>query len=345
MKCETIQYRPSSADLLSHKAFNCSLTAALLLVAWPCLAQEASPAQQPSTQNQTQPPGPTGKPMAVLPAGTKIPLALQRPISTKTARPGDIAYLLTTGPVTVGDKMVLPPETFVQGPIARITIPGIDRDGELHLQSANVIFANGYTVGIPYDFVVPLARQWIAPEPPGPGRVLGLTAAFAAPVAGALIGGFTSQHSPPPLTPPVPGQPLTLPDLGNPAKGAAIGGAIGLAVTIPVTLAILRHQHDFFVEGGLPTEMTLERPLALEEDRIAAALPPLGPLLPPPPRMMRTCYTPGIPGTPDIVIPGTPSIPGTPPMGDMPGTPDIPGTPDTIIPGTPAIPGTAYPCP
>ncbi len=332
-------------QLSIDKLRNCSLAATLLLVAWPCLAQEAAPAQRPSTQNPTQPSGPTGKQMAVLPAGTKLPLALQRPISTETARPGDMAYLLTTSPVTVGDQMVVPPETFVQGQIVKITIPGIDRDGELHLQSANLVFANGYTVAIPYDFVVRLDRRWIVPEPPGPGRMLALGAAVAAPVAGALIGGLTSRHSPPPLTPPVPGQPLTLPDLGNPVKGAAIGGAIGLGVTIPVTFAILRHQHDFFIEGGLPTEMTLERPLALDEDRIAAAVPPLGSLLPPPPPMMRTCYTPGTPGTPDIVIPGTPTIPGTPPVGDMPGTPDIPGTPDTIIPGSPAIPGRAYPCP
>ena len=46
-----------------------------------------------------------------------------------------------------------------------------------------------------------------------------------------------------------------------------------------------------------------------------------------------TCYTPGAPGTPPTVIPGTPSI------GDSPGTPNV------MIAGTPAIPGTPYPCP
>jgi hypothetical protein len=56
--------------------------------------------------------------------------------------------------------------------------------------------------------------------------------------------------------------------------------------------------------------------------------------------MLRThlCYRPEIPGTPDIIIPGTP---GMPPTGDSPGTPP---TPDTVIPGIPDIPATWYPC-
>jgi len=55
--------------------------------------------------------------------------------------------------------------------------------------------------------------------------------------------------------------------------------------------------------------------------------------LPYPPYDRGICYTPGMPGTPPTVIPGTP------PIGDSP------GTPATVIPGTPAIPGTPYPCP
>jgi hypothetical protein len=102
------------------------------------------------------------------------------------------------------------------------------------------------------------------------------------------------------------------------------------------------------VEGGVPTDMILQRPLVLEEDRIAAGVSPPGSLaatLPARPPAPKTCYTPDIPGTAATVIPGMPAIPGTPPVGDRPGTPGIPGTPDTITPGSPAIPGTAYPCP
>lgn len=317
MNCgeRSIQPQPSArVPRVSHNRCCYSLTAtAVLFAGLRCFAQEAPPAPHPATQDPSQQTAPAEKIVVVVPAGTRIPLVLQRPISTKTTRPGDMAYLLTTAPVIAGDKMVIPPETFVQGEIARITIPGIDSDGALQIHSAHMVFANGYTVAIPYDFVVLLPRQWISPEAPGPGKALGLTAALAAPAVGALIGGLTSMHKPPPLTPPVIGQPLTLPDLGNPVKGAAIGASIGFGVTIPVTIALLRHHQDFFVEAGSPTEMILEQPLMLDPDRIAAAIPLPGTVavaFPRRPPALRTCYTPDVPGTPDVVTPGTPTIPG-----------------------------------
>src|SRR5215469_18083 len=152
---------------------------AWLLAVSPGFAQDAA-----SPQNQPQPsqPGPT----PVLPAGTRIPLALQRGMSTRTSRPGDMAYLLTTAPVVVGDRAVVPPNTFVQGTIAELSVPGFERDGMLRLHSVHVVFANGYTVGVPDDVVLPLDRQWIYPEPPSAGKRAGLIAAFAAPAAGAL---------------------------------------------------------------------------------------------------------------------------------------------------------------
>jgi hypothetical protein len=259
-----------ASTLVSTASFRSYLLAAatLLLFALSGVAQDA-PGQPPVLQNQPQ--QPVSGVTITLPAGSRIPLALQRGLSTKNNRPGGMAYLVTTAPVTSGDMVLIPPDTFVQGQIARITIPGVDRDGELQLHAAQIVFANGYAVSIPYDLVVPLDRQWIYPEAPGPGRALGLTAAFAAPAIGALVGGLTSFHSPPPLTPPVIGQPLTLPNLGNPVKGAAIGAGIGFAVTIPVTVALLRHHRDFFVGEGAPTDVILQRPLDFEADRIASA--------------------------------------------------------------------------
>lgn len=269
-----IQFQSSSGiQPIKRKQYK-YLAAALgwLLAVLPGLAQDAAPAP-----NQPQPSQP--QPTLVLPAGTRIPLALQRGMSTRTSRPGDIAYLLTTAPVIVGDRAVIPPDTFVQGTIAELSVPGIERDGMLRIHSVHLVFANGYTVGVPYDVALRLDRQWIYPEPPSAGTRAGLIAAFAAPAAGALIGGLASMHSPPPLTLPAPGQPLTTPNLGNPVKGAAIGFAAGLAVTIPVTVSILRHHKDFFIDGGVPSEMILEAPLSLEADQIAGlpASVPRGP--------------------------------------------------------------------
>jgi hypothetical protein len=286
------------------------VAAALLFLALSGVAQEAAPGQPFVPQNQPQ--QPASGITITLPAGTRIPLALQRGLSTKTNLPGGMAYLVTTAPVTSGDMVLIPPDTFVQGQIARITIPGGDRDGELQLRAAQIVFANGYTVSIPRDLVVPLDRQWIYPEAPGPGRALGMTAALAAPAIGMLVGGLTSFHSPPPLTLPVIGQPLTGPNLGNPVKGIAIGAGIGLAVTIPVTVALLRHHRDFFVEGGAPTDMILERPLDFEADRIATAVHDVqteAANLPTLPMVLRACPASDKVVRPEMLVSGSRVIP------------------------------------
>jgi hypothetical protein len=283
---------------------------ALLFVALGGFAQETTPTEPPAVQNPPQ--QPASGITITLPAGTRIPLALQRGLSTKTSRPGSMAYLVTTAPVTSGDMVLIPPDTFVQGQIARITIPGVDQDGELQLRSAQIVFANGYTVSIPYDLVVPLDRQWIYPEAPGPGRALGVTAAFAAPAIGALVGGLTSFHSPPPLTLPVPGQPLTAPNLGNPVKSAAIGAGIGFAVTIPVVVALVRHHRDFIVEGGAPADMILARPLEFEADRIATAVRDAeteAANLPTLPMALRACPKSDVVVPPDMLVSGSRVIP------------------------------------
>ena len=126
----TIQLLSSTRVLrVNHRHRRHSLAAmVLLLAALRSFAQDPVPTQNPLDQAK-----PAGPPTVVLPAGTRIPLALQRAISTKTSKPGDMAYLLTTAPVIVGDSAVIPPDTFVQGQIARITVPGIDRDGVLQI--------------------------------------------------------------------------------------------------------------------------------------------------------------------------------------------------------------------
>jgi hypothetical protein len=117
-----------------------------------------------------------------------------------------------------------------------------------------------------------------------------------------------------------------------------------------VLLAVLYHAHDPgpIMERGAEMEMVLQEALYLDRDQVALATHQYGlhPQIQPPatPTKSETCYTAGDPGTPDTVIPGTPTTPGTPPSGDFPGTPGTPGTPDTVIPGRPATPPQAYPC-
>src|ERR1700740_2407824 len=60
----------------------------------------------------------------IVPAGTKIPLALKHAISTKSVRPGDPVYLQTTFPVAENNRILIPAGTYVQGVVDSVKRPG-----------------------------------------------------------------------------------------------------------------------------------------------------------------------------------------------------------------------------
>src|SRR3954463_3147586 len=55
-----------------------------------------------------------------IPCGTKVPLALKQSVSTKNAREGDAVYAVTTFPVVINDRIVVPAGTYVQGRISNV---------------------------------------------------------------------------------------------------------------------------------------------------------------------------------------------------------------------------------
>ena len=338
------------------------LTIALLLAGLGCAAQEpqvhivpAAPKSAQITlaylQDQGQQPSTAAKTMLMIPAGTRLSVAPVRWISLKHTRPGDNVNLQITFPVTNGNQMVIPPGTYVQGIVDRIT----RRDKHKYLlnvqmRSADIIFATGYTVPIPGSvYVEPVIAQLMAPDSPNrqSAPTLATDGGSNVPVM-AAVGGPA-----PPALPP-------LPSLDKAFKTAAIG--IGVAAAVgTVAVVVLAHRSDTVMDVGMPMEIVLPGPLYLEEDRVMADVqhysrttanaPPQ--IVQPPPR---TCWTPDTPDTPDtvipgssdIVIPGTPDtvIPGDPPT-IIPGTPEhvIPGSPPTVIPGSRGSSGTPYPCP
>jgi hypothetical protein len=252
-----------------------------------------------------------------LPAGTKLPLGLLRPLSVKSAKPGTDVYLQITFPVSAGSEMVIPPGTYVQGVISKI----IRRDRsnatlEFELRSAKLIFSNGYTVAITGTVSVsPTTADLSLPEPNLPEHTPGQPVPVMAAVGG------------PPALPPLPA-----PSLGNGPRDAIIGlgvaGAIGT-----VALILFAHHSDVQMETGTPMEIVLPSPLPLDPDRVMAAVQQYNqqatnapPEIVQPPKRPTICYDPGSPGTPDMVIPGAP------------------GTAPTVIPGTPGTPGREYEC-
>jgi hypothetical protein len=303
---------------------------------------QAQPTQnQPPDQAQTNQPANPAPNIIMVPAGTRLPLVLARPLSVKKTRPGDTAYFQTTFPITVGNQIAIPPGTYFQGVIANVT----NRDKTrglltLELRSASIIFSTGYSVDVPGPISAAPQIAFLAPHPQG---------GEAVPVM-AVQGGPT----PPPLPP--------LPPLPSFNK-AIIFGAVGTAAVIGLLIfGAIHHGSDAVMSAGAPVEVILPGPVVLQADLVDIAVKQYSARaanVPPPvvqPANSGTCWTAGSPGTPDQTIPGTPAqtIPGTPDVvipGDpptvIPGTPSvtIPGTPDVVVPGTPGTDPAPYPCP
>src|SRR5690242_9288465 len=298
--------------------------------------QAQPPILEPQPQMPQGYPAQPGQPTFMLPPGTKLPLGLLRPLKLKS---GQDIYLQITFPVTVGNQMVIPPGTYIQGVVAKIIRKDRRRYRlEFEVRSANMIFLNGYTV--PIAGTVNIATTNAALQAP-PGNGNGRPA-----VAMAAVGGVA-----PPALPPLP----PLPDIGKTARTTmiAIGvvGAVALAAGV-----VIAANRDPEIEVGTPLEIVLPAPLFLDAGRVLAALQQFNqqasnaPVqIVQPPVKPRICYDPGSPGTPDTVIPGSPGTPDTviPGVNGAPDTviPGTPRTPDTVIPGTPGTPSSTYPCP
>ncbi|HET9284146.1 MAG TPA: hypothetical protein VFR24_19515 [Candidatus Angelobacter sp.] len=309
--------------------------------------QPSSQTATPGTQQPAVPQAAQNQPAdstVVLPAGTKLPLGLVRPLSLKSSSAkGTGVYLQVTFPVIIAGRMVVPPGAYVQGTIEKMIIKrGANPDLEFEIRSASLIFSTGYTASLTgtVEMIHNNARL-VAPGTPSTNDE-----------TVAMIPHGTSNVPSPAMsavgTAPTP---APLPSLGNGPRNAIIAvGAVGAAALVGVTVFALHHRNDVYLDAGTPLEITLAEPLKLDARNVTTAVQQYSaqmatapPEIVKPPARPKMCYDPGTPGTPDTRIPGTPPtvIPG------VNGAPDtvIPGTPDTVIPGTPGTPSSWYRCP
>jgi hypothetical protein len=302
-----------------------------------CFAQDQ--AQPPSTPEPQTNQAPATPPPAIetLPAGTRFTLVLTNSISSNTAHRGDEVQAQTVAPIAVGDHVVIPAGVFVQGKLDKIRRDG--SRGVMLMQSAKVIFPDGYVANIttPLTIETEEGTAWLNPS----GRTT--AGMIIAPMAGLGLGALLGNAAHTTQSTTLGGTTLT----SSTPKGIAIGSMVGLGVGGGISLALLIHSHQFFVDVGSPMEMTLPQPLTLTENHTpdavrvaqenALAVPMLAPRSQPLSTLASaahgTCFIGGTMGTPSTVIPGTP------PIGNSP------GTPSTVIPGIPATPPTPYPCP
>jgi hypothetical protein len=187
----------------------------------------------------------------VVPAGTRVPLALKHGISTKSARPGDSVYAQTTFPIAVDNRLLIPANTYVQGVISRITRPGrVKGRAEVLFHFTSLVFPSGYTVALPGSVdSIPGAEHQRIKDQEGTIEQEGQKGRDAATVGtttatGAAIGAAAGQG----------------------VKGAGIGGGLGAATGLGI--AMLTRGSDILLPAGTTLEMVLGRPVTLDARRV-----------------------------------------------------------------------------
>jgi type IV secretion system protein VirB10 len=196
-------------------------------------------------------------PMAVIPAGTKIPLSLAQAISTKNAREGDPVYAQTTFPFVVDDRILVPAGTYIQGKISRVQHAGRSKTrAELLLHFTSMIYPSGYTVMLPASVEnTPGADDNSVKDKEGTIQADKDTGKRVEDAAkGAAVGG-------------------TVGSIGGLAaggyNGARYGGLAGIAGG--VAWALLKHGPDVKLPVGTSIEMEIQRPISVDASRIQVA--------------------------------------------------------------------------
>jgi hypothetical protein len=234
-----------------------------------------------------------------LPSGSKVEMALTRPVWAAKAKAGDTLYLQTVFPVTIGNRIGIPAGTFVQGTIDSIVAPTrkVDR-AEIDVHFNQIVFADGYTVMLS-------GAETPAATTSTPATLSMVTVQVSRSNDILLDNGSQIE--------------MTL-------EAPLVLDAVKVAQAMPLSHA---------PAPGQFRPATLCRTTPGDPGTPGTSGTPGTPdtVIPGTPGTPGTADSPGTPGTPDIVIPGTPATPG------MPGTPGSPGSvcpaPPLVISSTP----------
>jgi hypothetical protein len=205
------------------------------------------------------PPPPAAAPKPTnytVPAGTKVLLALKSGINTRTARPGDGVYLVSTFPVVVDRRMLIPSGVYVQGVVDRVKRPGrVKGRAQIDMHFTTMIFPNGQVVAIPgvvnslpgSDGAQVKDSEGTVEQAGNKGRDVGnVLKGGAIGAEGGVIGGAAT---------------------GNLVKGIGYGSLAGAAAGAIYTL--FTRGNEITIASGTSVEMVMLRPLALEPAQLA----------------------------------------------------------------------------
>jgi hypothetical protein len=195
-------------------------------------------------------------PSLTVPAGTKVLLAVESPVNTRTAKQGDGIYLISTFPVIVGPKVLIPAGVYVQGVVDHVERPGrVKGRAKLLMHFTTMIFPNGQVVPIPGGVnnlpgsTGPTVKnsEGEIEQAGSKGKDAGTIAKGAGIGTGiGSIGGAVGGH-------PIEG-------IGYGALGGAAGGLI---------YTLFTRGDEISITAGTSVEMVLQRPLTLEASQLA----------------------------------------------------------------------------
>jgi hypothetical protein len=212
-------------------------------------AAQANPASSASAGTSAQS---NIKQELIIPAGTKVPVALKHAISTRGTREGDAVYAETTFPVVANGRVLIPAGTYVQGRISHVKQAGrIKGRAEVLMHFTTLIYPSGYTVLLPGAVEnAPGVDKTRIKDEEGTIRAdsqKGEKIATAAETAatGTVIGAATAGGK-------------------GALIGAGIGGAVGTAI------GLLTRGNNVKLDAGTTLEMVIQRDVPVDASRVPA---------------------------------------------------------------------------
>jgi hypothetical protein len=191
-----------------------------------------------------------------VPAGTKVLLSLKSGINTKTAQQGDGVYLVSSFPVVGSSRVMIPVGVYVQGVVDHVVRPGrVKGRAQIDLHFTTMIFPNGSVVEVPGVLnSLPGSDGPKVKDSEGTVEQAGNKGRDVGNIAkGAAIGAGAGVFG---------GA-----ETGNVAKGVGYGSLAGAAAGTLYTL--FTRGNDIVIPSGTSVEMVLQRPLVLQQSQLA----------------------------------------------------------------------------
>ncbi len=214
------------------------------------MSQDAASSQPPALGSlfpQIPPvvPPPPVPATVVVPAGTRIAVVLDTPLSTRISKAGQLVHFRTVEALPVVGTLAIPQDTLFSGKVVRAQRPGaFGKSGELRVNVGRIELANG--VG------APVAARIDATDPEANGRPTSDHSRKATLLNLAL---WT-------------GQGALIGDQIKGGKGAAAGAGAGAAIALIMMMS--KHGQDVYLEPGTPFQVVLNESLSLSGPALLA---------------------------------------------------------------------------